>query len=177
MRAVRILGNGLLWIVAVLGALSGALKIANAVGYLQPVIVVSGSMSPGIRTGDLLIDEHVDVAQVKVGDVVTLPSTLTGDLVTHRVIEIEQRGTMVAIRMQGDANASPDAERYLVPAGGKVWRPAITVPRGGSFVTTFTRPMVAVPLLVSILALIALAPMSGTRKPRADRSHPEMTVQ
>ena len=71
MKVLRRTGGALLWVVAVFGALSGALFLAHLAGWVQPLVVVSGSMQPEIRQGDLLIAVPVAVADVDVGEVTT----------------------------------------------------------------------------------------------------------
>lgn len=168
MRAIRIVGNALLWAAAVLGVLSGALWIAHGLGLVQPLVVVSGSMQPAIRTGDLIIATSTDVDDLHVGDVASLRSAHGDGLVTHRVIEIVPQGDTVELRMQGDANDVPDAETYAVGANERVLTPVLTVPGGGHVVQTLTRPGVAIPLVVSIAALILLAAIPPSRARRGE---------
>ena len=70
MRIIRFLGNVALWLGAVLGVVAGGVWVAGQFGVLRPLIVISGSMEPGIGTGDLLIARNLSTADVEVGDVV-----------------------------------------------------------------------------------------------------------
>ena len=127
MRIIRFLGNVALWLGAVLGVIAGGVWVAGQFGVLHPLIVISGSMEPGIGTGDLLISRNLATVDVEVGDVVTLHSEMTDKLVTHRVIEISPNpdGTW-EIMMKGDANDEPDLEVYTV--GDSVLTPAVQIP-------------------------------------------------
>jgi signal peptidase I len=156
-KLFRHLGGALLWVVAILGALSGALFLAHSLGWVQPLVVVSGSMEPGIRRGDLLIAVPASASELAVGDVASLPDTRSGRLVTHRVIGISRDGSDVVVQMEGDANGVPDAAPYRLGASDSVWKPMITVPMVGDLVLLLARPTVAIPLAVSILALIGLS--------------------
>lgn len=182
MRVLRLVGNVLLTALAVLGVLCGATWLAATAGWIQPLVVVSGSMEPEIRTGDLLVARPVAAAEVTPGQVVSLPSTLTGKLVTHRVIDVERRGDRFAIRMRGDANEAADGETYAVEADGTVWRPALRVPWAGYGVVRLTAPGVAPPLLVAVAALVALAmlpPMprrDEVREPSEEQESEEQTA-
>ncbi|SDT27816.1 signal peptidase I [Microterricola viridarii] len=157
MRALRSLGNIVLWILAALGVAAGALWLANSAGLVQPLIVVSGSMEPGIMTGDLLFSTQKDAAELRVGDVTTLPSTLTGKMVTHRVIEVTPSGTAgeYVVRMQGDNNVFPDSQDYLV--SGSVLVPSAQITGGGYVLATVSKPGVVIPLTVTVLALVGLS--------------------
>ncbi|NUJ50352.1 S26 family signal peptidase, partial [Escherichia coli] len=72
MRIIRLLGNIALWLGALLGVAAGSLYLAGALGWAQPLIVISGSMEPGIHTGDLLVATKATSADLEVGDVVSL---------------------------------------------------------------------------------------------------------
>jgi signal peptidase len=113
-------------------------------------------MEPGIRRGDLLLALPVRATDVDVGEVTSLPSPLNGVLVTHRVVGVTEAGTHLSIRMEGDANGTPDGQPYLVDATSEVWQPELTVHGAGNAVAALSRPAVAVPLAVALLALIAL---------------------
>lgn len=155
MRVLRAVGNGLLTVVALLGVLSILVWGATAAGFIQPLIVISGSMEPEIMTGDLLVATPVPVEGLAVGDVVSLGSAVTGDIITHRIIEIlPAPADALDVRMQGDANEVPDGETYRV--SGEVWSPAWQLSGGGYLVRGITRPQFAVPALLAILAGIGL---------------------
>ncbi len=161
MRALRFLGNVALSLVAALGLLSALVWGATQAGWTQPLVVISGSMEPAIMTGDLLFATPEPTSELRVGDVATIPSARTGDLVSHRVVSVEPHGAGEwAVTMQGDVNDSPDAEVYVV--GDAVLEPAWQIPGGGFVVTTLTRPAVAVPLAVALAALLGLSLLPRT---------------
>lgn len=170
MRVLRFLGNAALTVAALLGVFSALVWGATTVGWIQPLIVVSGSMEPGIMTGDLLIALPVPVEEIEVGQVLSLTSEVTGDVVTHRVIEVVPVGGGAEVRMQGDANDSADGETYEV--SGEVWAPAWQWSGGGYVVRTITRPQFAVPALAAIVALIGLTMLSPSRPSPAPDPEP-----
>ena len=157
MKLLRRLGGILLWVLAAFGALAGAVWVGNALGLVQPLVVVSGSMSPAIRTGDLLIAVPIAASELEVGDVATLIDPRTNQRVTHRVISNSSSGEMSLIRMQGDANGTPDPSPYRVGPGDQVWHPVLTIPAGGIVVDRVARPSVALPLLLTLAAVLALS--------------------
>ena len=168
MAAIRVAGNVLLWVVAVLGLVSGAIWIANKADWLLPVIVSSGSMEPEIRTGDLLLATRTDVEDLRPGDIATLPSPARPrTLITHRIVTIVPRDGGLAIRMKGDANAALDPDEYIVRAGESVWTPSMTIPKGGTIATTLTKPGVAIPLLITVGALIAMSSIPPSPRSRS----------
>ncbi|WP_188037608.1 signal peptidase I [Actinotalea sp. JY-7885] len=175
MRALRLAGDVVLWLVAALGLASLATWGATQAGWIQPLVVVSGSMEPEIMTGDLLIAVPQEPADLRAGDVAALRSAVTGDLVTHRVVSVEESGEgQWAVHMKGDANASPDAETYVVDQD--LWQPAARVPGGGYVVAKLTSPQVAIPLGVALVALMGLSLLPASSRPStgadAEDAHP-----
>ena len=174
MRALKFVGNAALWLVAALGLLSVLVWGATQLGYIKPLVVISGSMQPGIMTGDLLVDVQKPTAQVEVGQVTSIYSDVTHNLVSHRVVGIEPAGDgQWSIHMKGDANDSEDGGTYVV--GDHVWQPAVQISGGGYVIATITRPSVALPLgfaLLCLLALSLLPPPPAPRQRGRHRDHP-----
>lgn len=169
MRVLRGIGFMVLYVLAGVGVLSGATWAATALGFVQPLIVVSGSMAPGIRTGDLILSVPTPLSEVSAGDVLTLTSPLTGRLVTHRVVTIDSEGTDgYRITMKGDANDGPDNGEYLVAGDRSVPTPWIRIPGAGRIVETLTRPGVSIPLLIALAALIGLATLPPRGRGRGE---------
>lgn len=171
MRIIRFLGNVALWLGALLGVVAGGVWVAGQFGVLHPLIVISGSMEPGIGTGDLLIARNLATADVEVGDVVTLHSEMTDKLVTHRVTEISPNpdGTW-EIMMKGDANDEPDLEAYTV--GDSVLTPAVQIPGGGKVVSKLMEPAVALPILLSLVALLGISLLDEPKRMLVRRIDP-----
>lgn len=156
MRALRLVGNAALWVVAALGLVSILVWGATQLGYIKPLIVISGSMEPRIMTGDLLVDVSRPTAQVQVGEVTSIYSDVTRNLVSHRVVDVQPQGDgHWAIRMKGDANQSEDGGTYVV--GDHVWQPALTISHGGYVVAAITRRSIALPLGFALVCLLLLS--------------------
>jgi signal peptidase len=101
----------LLVVLAVL-ARSDADGISRVAGH--PVLtVLSDSMTPTFRAGDLLVDRPASgpATGVHVGDAITFKTGTAGHLITHRIIAVETSPTgAISFRTQGDANNAADAE-------------------------------------------------------------------
>lgn len=107
-----------------------------AVG-MRSLSVMSGSMEPAVRTGDVIVDEWIDPARARVGDVVSFNDPSRADTVlTHRVVEVRRRGERVEFVTRGDANSG--VERWTAPARGRIGRVVYRVPHAG-FLMVFTR--------------------------------------
>ena len=110
MQTLRRLALDALWALAAVGIACATVRAATTAGLIKPLVVISGSMEPGIMTGDLLVATKVPAASVQAGDVVSLQGELTDNLVTHRVERIQPDGEGGwTISMKGDNNAFSDA--------------------------------------------------------------------
>jgi signal peptidase I len=120
--------------------------LAPAVGY-GLYAVRSGSMSPALEVGDLVVTRLVDPSEIEPGDVIT-SDTGGRAVVTHRVITVQAADDGPVFTTRGDANPTPDplvarADQFH----GRVdWR----VPLLG-----FVLAMIAMPM--GILALVSIA--------------------
>ena len=144
-----------------LGALFAALLAAAApltLGY-RSFTMRSGSMTPAIETGDVVVTEPVSPLSARVGEIVTfLDPEGSGRLFSHRVQSIRATGGVVHFVTRGDANTS--VERWSVPADGSVGRVAYTVPKlGYALVWTGTPEgriaLVAIPALLLCFSALA----------------------
>lgn len=177
MQILRRAALAILWLLAGVGALCAAVWGATATGSIQPLVVVSGSMEPEIMTGDLIIAKKTPADSLAVGDVVSLPSQLTEQLVTHRIEAIEAApGGGYTVTLKGDNNEFSDALDY--PVSGDVWTPALQLPGWGNAIIHLTTPAVAVPFLFGLIGLAGLnvlIPASAQRthsSASADRQRP-----
>ena len=169
--ALRTISTALLWTLAAVGVVCGIVFGANKLGLLQPLVVVSGSMEPAVMTGDLILATPIPVTDLSVGTIVSIPSEVTGTLVTHRITEIETNGTQVAVTMKGDANAVEDPEQYVLTPEDSVVSPWFVIPGGGYFVTAVMRPAVSIPLLCGLLAFVALGFLFSRPKDTEETRH------
>ena len=92
------------------------------IGGKTPLIVLTDSMYPEIKAGDLIICEDVEAGDVKVGDVISFfdPAGNGTTVVTHRVNSIETVNGKLYFRTQGDNNNTED--RLSVPEENLVGR-------------------------------------------------------
>lgn len=125
--ARRIAGwiGGLVVLAAV--ALAVSITVVPAVVGGRTLTVLSGSMSPTIPAGSVVVTKPVEPASLRVGDVITFstrgPDAL-GSLhrVTHRIVAVNGTAGEKSFTTRGDANDVVDA--YPVTADdviGKVW--------------------------------------------------------
>jgi signal peptidase I len=144
-----------------LGLLSGTLLAASApqlAGY-RSFTVRSGSMTPAIETGDLVVTRPISPLTARVGDIVTFVDPEgTGKLFSHRVQSVRALGDEVAFVTRGDANTS--TERWRVPADGSIGRVAYRIPKVGYALTWVDSgparlALIAIPALLLLWAALA----------------------
>ncbi|UIO99189.1 signal peptidase I [Halobaculum sp. CBA1158] len=102
--AARTIG-AILLIVAV--APFAVFAVPQAAGASHSYVVLSDSMSPEIRAGDVVIVDDADPATIGEGDVITYERPGGSQLITHRVVEVVDDGER-RFRTKGDANEEPD---------------------------------------------------------------------
>lgn len=66
--------------------------------------VLTGSMSPTINPGSLIIVKEIDDSEAKEGDIITFKGTSTSNLTTHRVVEVIEKNNNIKFQTKGDAN-------------------------------------------------------------------------
>jgi signal peptidase len=119
-----------LWFVGgLLFGICAAVTIPHLFGF-RSLVVLSGSMTPTLRVGDVVIVRQIPPGEARVGDVVTFRDPTRGDrLVTHRVRSIEVEAGVVRIQTKGDANSG--VESWQVQATGTIGRAGFRVPKIG----------------------------------------------
>lgn len=139
---------------AALGVACALAVVGLLLSGWRPVVLVSGSMAPAMPTGTLVLTRPVPVAEVRVGDVVTVPVPGGDARVTHRVTGLTPEGGTTWASLRGDANDADDGVAY--PLGGTVLRAAASVPGVGRLVTG--TPATVLATGAAALVVVALLP-------------------
>jgi signal peptidase I len=140
------------------------LAVSQVLGW-QMLTIMSGSMAPEIRTGDLVVARPAPPGAAAVGDVITFRDPLDATrLITHRVVGVEASPGAYGFETRGDAN--PASERWSVSATGTVGRTVLVVPAVGRLLHHATSPVGQ--LLLVVLPALAI----GVRTLRSIWSRP-----
>jgi signal peptidase I len=124
-----------------------------ALGY-RPLVIKSGSMTPTIGVGSVVLSDSVHPLEVRPGTIVTFRDPAIGQqLVTHRVVRVQRTGQTVEFVTKGDANHT--TEHWTVPASGSIGREVLVIPAVGRWLTTFNRPVARVIEVVGTMLLFA----------------------
>jgi signal peptidase len=121
----------LFWVGRVLGvllaaAVAGALAVTIVIPRLvdgTSMNVLTGSMTPTIPVGSMVVVRPVDPGTLRVGDVATYQVEPGKPVfITHRIVEIDRSTSPASFVFKGDANRGHDSDP--VPPGairGEVW--------------------------------------------------------
>lgn len=115
--------------------------------------IVTGSMEPTIKVGDIILSKDADTKDLKEGDIVTFngeEGDLNGKIVTHRIVSIYDENGETYIITRGDANTADDpphkADCVVAVMKGKI-------PLLGALVSFINTPVGFVVLIVTPLLL------------------------
>jgi len=113
--------------------------------------IVTGSMEPTIKIGDLVIIKETDSSNIEVGDVITFDEG--GMTVTHRIIDIVKENGIIKYKTKGDNNSGIDLN-LVEPTQieGKLCR---IIPQFGSFIGRLSS-QVGITITVIFLLLVYL---------------------
>ena len=101
----------------------GILLVLPAATHGAALTVLTGSMTPQISVGSVVLVRPVDTRTLQVGDIATYQAEPgKEEFITHRIVDIDTSTEPTSFTFKGDANKGPDIDP--VPAGairGEVW--------------------------------------------------------
>lgn len=145
----------ILVIILVNNFMSKSDSIFKAIGF-RTYSILSGSMEPEIKTGDLVIVKSANFNQIEVGDVITFK--YEGNIVTHRVINKTEDGFMT----KGDNNNIEDTE--VVSSDELIGRVLFHIPLLGYVTVFLSKPIVISGLMVLIAISIIFDTFKSDKK-------------
>lgn len=168
----------LLTLGCVLFAISVLIIIPRAT-HGTALTVLTGSMTPDIPVGSVVVDRPVDPGTLHVGDIATYQKTPgKAEYITHRIVKIDTSKTPTQFTFKGDANKGADIAPVPATAiRGKVW---FHVPFLGSIRDAVQTKGGLIGVAMVLLAGYALLQVAGAYKDRRSkqaRSAPELDAQ
>jgi signal peptidase len=147
-------------VICILAIVGAYLGLRIALRTTTPwVAVASGSMSPALDTGDLVIVQGVPASEIKVGDIIVFDSPPDPYSTIHRVIRVQnQSQNKIFFVTKGDANSDEDVpvSEDLVH-GHVIYR----IPILGYLALD---PSIVIILIIVIVIVILVWPEKGKRK-------------
>ena len=130
-RFKRRSGEGLVgWIGLCIGGIL-VLWFALGVFPVMPTVIFSGSMTPGIQVGDVVIIARINTSLLKDGDIAAYRNPDMDVPTVHRIVDIERDDGQAEYIFKGDANQLPD-EKPVQPQQ-IVGKAVLVVPKIGWF--------------------------------------------
>ncbi|EGT3617550.1 signal peptidase I, partial [Clostridium perfringens] len=130
-------------------------SIFKAVGF-RTYSILSGSMEPNIRTGDLAIVKSAEMDEVVSGDIITFK--YEGNIVTHRIVEKTEEGFIT----KGDNNNAEDTE--IVREEDLIGKVLFNIPFLGYVTVFLSKPIVISGLMILIAISILWDTFKGDKK-------------
>lgn len=144
------------------------LALGPRTGIYRTVTVLTSSMRPSMPEGSVILQTPVDPGKVRVGDVITYRIPVEDHrVVTHRVVQLLERGRHPVVRTKGDAVGSVDPWVARL-TGEKVWRVRASVPKLGYALEALRRPEARRVTLVVVPLLLALVWLRDIWRPRSE---------
>ncbi len=134
-----------LLVVLVFFTIASKLNGSEYILNFAPLKVLSGSMEPKIKVGDIVLVKKVDPSIIKEGDIITYKIN-NSTYVTHRVIEVFNNANNLYFKTKGDANNTMDKE--AVAADSLVGKVFLRIPKLGYFTDFVTTPPGFILLLI-----------------------------
>jgi signal peptidase len=156
-RALHVVTNVVLGVAVLVMIALAVSVVALKIGFAP---VLSPSMQPAFAPGELLLTREVPATDIKVGDVVVLPSPDTpGERYAHRVISMRTDKDQLVVRTKGDANqaAEPVELRITSEVVPKVTG---SIPWVGEAVLAARLP----PVRIAVIVLIGVALLVATKR-------------
>lgn len=134
-------------VLAGLGAVTGQWFF----GHYRVYVVHTGSMEPAFMPGDVIVDRRA-AGPLAPGDVITFRYAPTSsDVVTHRIVSIDQDGT---ITTKGDGNATVDP--WTVQRDQVQGSPAARIANAGYVVVYLQHPTGILSLAMAVICVAML---------------------
>jgi len=126
-RLVKVKKSSTLGWIAV--AMTSVLAIWGSTGMLgfRPSIISSGSMTPTLQVGDVIVTVETSPNNIKIGDIIQYSGE--NEIIAHRVVDIKQQGSTQYFITKGDDNNAPDPDP--VSPSQVIGKTVFTIPKLG----------------------------------------------
>lgn len=133
------------------------MTVGPRVLHYRTATMLTGSMVPTIKPGDVILDTQEPVQDVAVGQIITYHIPVDDHRVeSHRVVWVgHDPSGHVLVRTKGDAN--PIADPWTAQLGNEpVWRVRSVIPMAGTVIRTLRTPLIHL-VLVLVLPVMLIA--------------------
>ena len=127
--------TGVGWILTLVAALAIVWGSSGLLGF-KPAVILSGSMSPALEVGDIVLVRPVRLEEVAPGEIIHFYSSDSTPTV-HRVVQVDKSPEATRVVTKGDANNAPDGPITDLNLASRVF---LVVPKLG-WVTIMVRTL------------------------------------
>ena len=110
--------------------------------------ILTGSMSPTINPGSLIIVKEIDDKEINEGDIITFKGNSTSDVTTHRVVEVIEESEGIKFQTKGDANDVLDP--ILINGNLLVGKVVFNIPYIGKLMSFINQYRVVIVILIIV---------------------------
>ena len=137
----------------------------HVLGY-RTMTMLTGSMSPDIDPGDVIVVTPLPISQVQAGMVISYHIPIDDHrLVTHRVLAVETSPEgAVTVQTKGDANDHPDPWTAVLE-GDTAYQATAVIPDLGHLITALRTPTLTHTLVYGLPAVLAAWLLLGIWRP------------
>ncbi|HYA68888.1 MAG TPA: signal peptidase I [Acidimicrobiales bacterium] len=129
--------------------------VAGGIFGYRVLAIKSGSMTPTLHVGDLVVSRQIRPTSAKLGEIISFRDPyLDEQLVTHRVIATTIVGGSVHFVTKGDANSA--SEHWSIPVNGTIGGELIRIPAVGLWIAPLWSPVVWIVALVLVVLRMAI---------------------
>lgn len=124
------------------------------IGGYSSYVVLSGSMSPTFNAGDMIVSQKTNTSSIAENDIVVFNDpSVTGKIITHRAVKIENKNNQRVITTKGDANNS--ADQWSLPMTSVLGKTVFSIPLIG-YLVVFARQPAGFFLLVLLPGMVII---------------------
>jgi signal peptidase len=167
-RVLGTLGNALGWLLLAAAALVLlGLTVGPRVFHYRTATMLTGSMVPTIKPGDVVVDTEENATALKVGQIISYHIPVDDHRVeSHRVtwVHVTKSGA-VLFRTKGDANNGADPWTARSAPHTKVWTVKTVLPAVGTVIRFLRLPVVQLALTRALPALLVLIVLISIWRP------------
>ncbi|HHD2753339.1 TPA: signal peptidase I [Clostridium perfringens] len=125
-------------------------------GSYRAYDILTGSMSPTIKPGSLVVVKEVSPNEIKENDIITFKSDITNNITTHRAIEVNNNGNITFVT-KGDANNSKDPA--ILTENNIIGKVMFQIPYVGGIIRYIQENLIlCVIMIVVLVVLIEIIP-------------------
>jgi signal peptidase len=165
------------WVTTAVVVLAVAAFLLLAVGPrlmgYQTTTMLTGSMVPMIKPGDVVVAGQVPISDLQVGDVITYHIPIEDQRVeTHRIVEIGTGADgLPTVRTKGDANQGTDPWTATLQ-GETVYRHVGTIPYLGTAIRALREPVVSMILMYAVPSVLVIGVLAAIWGKKPDEAEP-----